>query len=143
MALSPEVWGPHFWFVLNTMAITYPQFPNDATTKKYYDFLHNLPLFLPDEKIGDDFSKMLDDFPPTPYLSSRLSFMKWIHFIHNRMNTKLGKNHIDFYKSLEQYYAHYKPKDLLKKEEIEQRLKYIHISVMVVLVIILFYIYNK
>ena len=89
------------------------------------------------------FQKMLDGFPPTPYLSSRLSFMKWIHFIHNRMNTKLGKRHIDFYKSLEQYYAHYKPKDLLKREKIEQRRKYIHISVMVILVIILFYIYNK
>ena len=143
MTLSPKVWGPHFWFVLNTMAITYPKYPNDVTIKKYYDFLHNLPLFLPNNKIGDHFSKMLDEFPPTPYLSSRLSFMKWVHFIHNRVNSLLKKPHIDFYKSLEQYYAHYKPKELVLKEEFERRKKYIHIGITSVLIVILFYIYNK
>ena len=142
MSLSPEVWGPHFWFVLHTMAITYPKYPNDVTVKKYYEFLHNLPLFLPNETIGNKFSKLLDDFPPTAYLSSRLSFMKWVHFIHNRINTILGKPHIGFYKSLEKYYTHYKPKELRCKEEQEKRRKYIHISVAAALIILLLYTYS-
>ena len=43
MSLDPKIWGPHYWFVLHTIALTYPLTPNDTTKKKYYDFFHNLP----------------------------------------------------------------------------------------------------
>jgi hypothetical protein len=32
-ALDPAVWGPHYWFVLFSMALTYPERPNDVTIK--------------------------------------------------------------------------------------------------------------
>lgn len=143
MPLSAEVWGPHYWFVLYTMAVSYPKFPNDVTIKKYYDFLQNLPLFIPNEKMGNQFIKILDQFPPTPYLSSRLSFMKWVNFIHNRINTKIGKPNLDFYKSLEKYYAHYKPKELVLEEELKKRKKYLQIGISITLIALLVYIYNK
>ena len=85
MTLHPSVWGPHYWFTLHTIAIAYPQYPNEVTKKKYYDFIQNLPLFIPIENIGNTFSKMLDKYPVTPYLDSRDSFMKWVHFIHNKI----------------------------------------------------------
>ena len=56
MALDPKVWGPHYWFVLHTIALTYPITPNDVCKKKYYDFIHNLPLFLPIGQIGNTLS---------------------------------------------------------------------------------------
>ena len=31
----PEIWGPHYWFFLNTVAMTYPNFPNKVTKKKW------------------------------------------------------------------------------------------------------------
>ena len=34
MALDAKVWGPHFWFTLHTIAITYPSHPNDTVKKK-------------------------------------------------------------------------------------------------------------
>ena len=34
MALAPEVWAPHYWFVLMTIALSYPLNPNDVTKKK-------------------------------------------------------------------------------------------------------------
>ena len=34
MVLNPKVWGPHYWFVLHTIANTYPLSPNDVTKKK-------------------------------------------------------------------------------------------------------------
>ena len=37
--LDPDIWGPHFWFVLHTMAMTYPHHPNAVTKKKYYEFI--------------------------------------------------------------------------------------------------------
>ena len=45
MALNPKVWRPHYWFVLHTIALTYPLHPNETIKKKYYDFINNfLPL---------------------------------------------------------------------------------------------------
>ena len=99
MELDPTVWGPHYWFVLFSIAVSYSNNPNDVIKKKYYDFFHNLPLFIPHIEIGDDFSKLLDKYPVTPYLDSRDSLMKWVNFIHNRVNIKLGKNELMFVSS--------------------------------------------
>ena len=70
MFLSSTVWGPHYWFVLQTIAMSYPKYPNDICKKKYYNFIQNLPVFIPNKKIGNAFAKMLNEFPISPYLSS-------------------------------------------------------------------------
>ena len=57
MTLDPKIWGPHYWFVLHTIALSYPIKPNETIRKKFYDFYQNLPLFLPIEEIGNNFSK--------------------------------------------------------------------------------------
>ena len=56
--LDPEIWGPHFWFFINTLALNYPNNPNDVTIKKYYEFVQNLPLFIPVEEIANDFDNL-------------------------------------------------------------------------------------
>ena len=56
---DPIVWGPHFWFILMTMAVSYPLKANDVTQKKYYDFITNLPLFIPHPQIGNKFSSLI------------------------------------------------------------------------------------
>ena len=45
--LDPKIWGPHYWFFLHTIAVTYPHNPNSVTKKKYYDLIQNLHIFLP------------------------------------------------------------------------------------------------
>ena len=90
-SFSPDVWGPHYWFFLHTIAHCYPEHPNEVTKRKYYDLIQNMPLFIPNESIGNDFSKMLDNYPLTPYLENRDSFIRWMHFIHNRVNLSLDK----------------------------------------------------
>jgi hypothetical protein len=124
MTLNPEVWGPHYWFVLHTIAITYPEHPNDVTKKKYYDFLHNMPLFLPVKEIGNGFSKMLDKYPVTPYLDSQASFVKWVHFIHNKYNVALEKPEMTMDEAIFKYYELYKPKAVKEEEERKRREKY-------------------
>jgi Erv1 / Alr family len=105
----PEVWGPHFWFVIHTVAHSYPAYANDVTKRKYYDFIHNLPLFIPDEKIGNKFGQLLDRYPVTPYLDKRESFIRWTNFIHNKINLHLGKEEMSLYDATKSYYAKYKP----------------------------------
>ena len=120
MELDPTVWGPHYWFVLFSIAVSYSDNPNDVIKKKYYDFFHNLPLFIPHRQIGDDFSKLLDDYPVTPYLDSKDSLMKWVNFIHNKVNIKLEKNEITLSEAVNEYYKNYLPQDI-KKEATRKR----------------------
>ena len=135
--LNPIIWCPHYWFVIYTIALSYPNNSNDSTKKKYYDFITNLPLFLPISDIGNVFSKFLDAYPVTPYLDSRESFIKWVHFIHNKINVYLGKPEITYYDAMNKYYEHYKIKELKKYEESRNKQKYIFGSLVVLLILVI------
>ena len=143
MALNPEVWGPFYWFVLHTIALTYPANPNEVIKKKYYDFIHNLPLFLPVSTIGNQFSVLLDKFPVTPYLDSQPSFVKWMHFIHNKINETLNKPEITMEDAMVKYYEHYKPKIVKDNEEKRRREKYVFLGIIAICIIISIYFYKK
>ena len=94
MNLDPDIWGPHYWFFLHTLAYSYPATPNAITKRKYYDCIHNLPLFIPHDEIGNKFSRLLDKYPVTPYLDKRESFLRWVNFIHNKVNYNQGKEEV-------------------------------------------------
>ena len=143
MGLNHNVWLPHLKFTLQTIAVTYPKNPNDVSIKKYYDFIQNLPVFIPMDPIGKNFLELLDKYPVTPYLSSRMSFMKWIHFIFNKINKQLKKKEVGFYEDLENYYEEYKPKEMKNKEIVKTRKKYIEGGIFVLLVLTIIYFYRK
>jgi hypothetical protein len=141
--LDPSVWGPHYWFFLHTIAMTYPHTPNDVTKKKYYELIQNLPLFIPVEGMGSEFSKLLDQYPVTPYLDSRDAFCRWMHFIHNKINEKLEKPKISMNEFYIKYYEEYKPKDIKMKEYYRWREKIIYILVLLGVTGLTMYLYNK
>lgn len=105
---NPAVWGPPFWFVLHTICIHYPDHPNAVTKKKYYELFQNLPLFLPVESMGNKFAALLDEFPVSSYLDSKESLVKWMHFIHNKINQQLEKPTISLNEFYQQYYDKFK-----------------------------------
>uniref|UniRef100_A0A6C0JRC1 thiol oxidase n=1 Tax=viral metagenome TaxID=1070528 RepID=A0A6C0JRC1_9ZZZZ len=140
MQFDANVWGPHYWFFLHTVAESYPMNPNDVTKRKYYDLITNMPLFIPDSDIGDKFSRLLDKYPVSPYLDNRDSFVRWVHFIHNKINIKLGKEELSLPMSLEKYRQEYKPKPIYLSERINMRKHYIH-AVLILTLLFLIYIY--
>ena len=116
---DPKIWGPHYWFFLHTISYNYPETPNATTKRKYYDLIQNMPLFIPNEELGNKFSKILDKYPVSPYLDSRDSFSRWVHFIHNKINVSIGKKEKSFISSLEKYKNNYKPKQMQFFDNIE------------------------
>jgi len=140
MRFDANIWGPHYWFFLHTIAESYPIHPNDITKRKYYDLITNMPLFIPDSEIGDKFSKMIDKYPVSPYLDNRDSFVRWVHFIHNKVNNLLGKKELSLPISLERYRAEYKPKPIILSEKINIKKHYIH-AILILLLLFLIYIY--
>jgi hypothetical protein len=102
-SISSTVWGPKFWFLIHCAAYNFPDLPNPIIKRKYYDLIQNMPLFIPDMDMADNFSTLLDKYPVSPYLCNRDSFMRWAHFIHNKVNRQLGKEEISLYTSLDNF----------------------------------------
>tara|TARA_A100001015_G_C14859376_1_gene659707 strand:- start:302 stop:742 length:441 start_codon:yes stop_codon:yes gene_type:complete len=142
MIYFPDVWGPHYWFFLHTISLTYPINPNKIIKKKYYDLIMNFPLFIPIDAIGNSFSKLLDKYPIQPYLDSRESFIKWVHFIHNQINIDLDKPTMEYQQFLTNYYDLYKPKPIINQDYKKFKLKLINIIIILLLLIICIYLYK-
>ena len=141
--LDPKVWGPHYWFFLHTLAMTYPNHPNAVTKKKYYEFIQNLPLFLPVEQISGEFSKLIDKYPITPYLDNRDSFVRWMHFIHNKINEKLEKPQISLNEFFIKYYDEYKSQDEKLSQYYNIREKVIYLVIILGISGAIYYLYDK
>jgi len=141
--LDPKIWGPHYWFFLHTIAMSYPIHPNAVTKRKYYDFVQNIPLFIPVESMAGEFSKLLDQYPVQPYLDNKESFIRWMWFIHNKINIKLEKPQIslnDFYVN---YYEEYKPINEKMSEYYKIRGKLIYSSIIISIFGGIYYLYDK
>jgi hypothetical protein len=141
--LDPKVWGPHYWFFLHTLAMTYPHHPNTVTKKKYYEFIQNLPLFLPVEEISGEFSKLIDKYPIAPYLDNRDSFVRWMHFIHNKINEKLEKPQLSLNDFFVKYYDEYKSHDEKLGEYYKMRQKVIYLAIVMGVLGAIYYLYDK
>ena len=143
MTLDPKIWGPHYWFVLHTIALSYPIKPTETIRKKFYDFYQNLPLFLPIEEIGNNFSKFLDKYPVTPYLESRQSLVRWTHFIHNKINKALNMSTLTMEQAMSSYYESYKPREVKDLEQRKRREKYVFAGFVVLIIAAAAYLYRK
>ena len=141
--LDPKIWGPHYWFFLHTLSMTYPKHPNSITKKKYYEFIQNLPLFIPVEQISGEFSKLLDKYPIAPYLDNRESFVRWMHFIHNKINEKLEKPKISLNDFFIKYYNEYKPKHEKNIYFHKIKEKIIYFSLIIIITSTIYYLYDK
>ena len=78
----------------------------------------------------------MDKYPVSPYLDNRESFIRWVVFIHNKVNYMLGKEEISFSAALENYLAEYRPKPVYLSDKINVR-KYWIFSVFIIICFIL------
>jgi hypothetical protein len=142
MKFDANTWGPHYWFFLHTIAEFYPLTPNEVTIKKHYELITNMPLFIPDEQMGNKFSEILDKYPVSPYLDNRDSFVRWMHFIHNKYNHMLGKEEVSLAKSLDMYREQYKPQKVSFMDNIRLKSRYIHFAFIIVLIMMIYLYYS-
>ena len=143
LKLDAKIWGPHYWFVLMTVAVNYPDHVNDVTRKKYYDFVQNFSMLIPDPEMSSEFDRMLGKYPVTPYLDSRDSFIRWVHFIHNRYNVLLMKDEVSLHDALERYYLHYRPRSVQIMEELKYREKLVYLLLLAGLGYAAYYYHNR
>lgn len=138
MDFDPNIWGPHYWFFLFTIAMSYPTRVNSVTKRKYYDFIQNLPLFIPNPSIGNKFSSLLDKYPVSPYLDNRESFVRWVFFIHNKVNVMLNKPEISFEEALRRYQELYMPTHLSVFEKYKTKENIVNLTIIILIIFIIF-----
>lgn len=141
--LDPEIWGPNYWFFIHCTAMSYPNFPNSVTKKKFYEFFQNLPLFIPVEDMAAKFTRILDEFPVQPYLDNRESLIKWTWFIHNKINKELEKPQItldEFYKT---FYEKFKSKPQKIADYYKWKGKLIYGGSLLGIGLLIYYLYDK
>lgn len=129
-----EIWWKHYWYVIHSVAIIYPEYPNEQMKKKYYDFFYNLPLFLPNDKLKYEFADMLEHLPITPYLISRNKLIEWTHLIHNRMNVKMGKKQISFQQFISEFMQYNKPLPIKRQNFIRENNGWISFAIICFLI---------
>ena len=143
MKLDSKIWGPHYWFFLHTAAMSYPVTPNDTVKKKFYDFIQNFPLFIPDPKISASFTTILDTYPVSPYLDSKDSFVRWTHFIHNKINKKLEKDVISLEKFYTEYYKQYETTSEKQIQYVKTKKHVAYAVIVLILITVIYLVHNK
>jgi hypothetical protein len=138
----PEVWGPHYWFFLMTVALTYPDHATAVSRRKYYDLIQNMPIFIPNSEISKNFSELLNHYPVTPYLDNRDSFVHWVVFIHNKVNEQLGKRVITIDEAMDQYFRQMVPPTIFHANNKEVRKYAVYTSIIVLLAIVVYFLYK-
>lgn len=90
--MNPDIWGPHAWFFLYSVALAYPENPTDKDKKNYYNFYMSIMDILPCLKCRIHYTEHLQKYPLTDeILSSKLKLFKWVHTIHNEVKESQGK----------------------------------------------------
>ena len=103
------VWGPPLWHILHIMSFNYPPKPTEKDKQKYYNFLISLRDVLPCVYCRNNFFDNLSDCDfREEVFASRDSFSRFIHRLHNQVNTMLGKPCTDSFEDVRQMYEYFR-----------------------------------
>jgi hypothetical protein len=114
-----------------------------VTRRKYYDLIQNMPIFIPNVEMGNRFSRLLDQYPVTPYLDKRESFIRWTVFIHNKVNIIIGKPEMTLEEAIASYEAAYVPAelDMYGDTAIHKNVVYVYSAIILALLLVAYMVY--
>ena len=103
MNFSPEVWGPHFWYTLHTISFSYPEHPTSTDMRRYREFYELFAHLLPCDSCRLHYKSMMSQYPIDGHLNDRDSLSRWVVFLHNQVNKRLGRKYMPYEDVVELY----------------------------------------
>lgn len=88
---TPKIWGPHFWFVMRTVAYNYPDNPSVADKNHVRTFFTNMEHILPCENCSQGYSQNLSKHPLENALVNRSTLMAWVETIYKETENKISQ----------------------------------------------------
>jgi len=105
--MNPQIWGPHAWFFLHTITLSYPENPSETDKKQMYDFFMSLSNILPCLNCMRHFKNHMNKYPITPFLDNRKLLVSWLVMLHNMVNVSTKKPTMTVDEVMELYKRHY------------------------------------
>lgn len=95
MSIESSVWGPHFWYVLHSIAITYPDKPSKAAMIALIDMMTGMSALIPCPICKEHFIKIVksgiggEGIPKLSDVATcRYDFFRWVYDVHDFVNRK-------------------------------------------------------
>ena len=85
---------------------------------------------------------MLDKYPVSPYLENKDSFIRWVIFIHNKINYIVGKEEISIFKAIDCYNDQYRPVTIINYEKTNFRKRIIYVLYILLFLILIYFFYK-
>lgn len=102
--LKPDVWGPHGWFFLDSIVLSYPEKPSAPDRSRFKSFFRALAHVLPCERCRVHFRRHVkDDAAIDRALGSRTALSVWLLEARNKIRQRNKQTPIEF-KSWQAYY---------------------------------------
>jgi len=105
--MQTRVWGPAGWLFLHSIAQNYPWKPTIEQKEWYYNFFKLVGNVLPCKYCRESYQEFITQ--PGTLLSintmkNRMSVVKWLYHVHNKVNKKLGiKNNFTLQETINKY----------------------------------------
>lgn len=88
---DPRYWGAKFWFVLHTSAEFYPEYPSPDDMSSAKNLIMSYRNLMPCPSCRTHFAQLLQKHPVDNNLNGRESLMRYVNFLHNEVNRRVGK----------------------------------------------------
>jgi len=119
MSLNPKVWGPHAWFIMYSVAFTYPNNPTNSDMDNVRNFYLSFGKVLPCMNCREHFAQNLIKYPlNNTVLNSPENLINWVINFNNEVNKITGNKKIITYDNIIKHYN----KEYSEEPQINKRL---------------------
>lgn len=132
--MKPDIWGPHAWIFLHSIALDYPETPTELEKMNMKNFINSMGEVLPCKKCRLNFKKHLQTYPLTESIfNNKQNLIKWFIDIHNSVNEMTFKNKLSYEEAL---------KNILNKYDKNNNMMIIILLLAIVIITIIVILFN-
>jgi len=106
--MNSNVWGPHAWIFIHSVALNYPSKPTEKDKINYKNFFVSLQHVLPCVVCQNNYKTHLEEIQIDNYLNNRKDLFMFTVLLHNAVNKINNKPTINLQDALEQLDKVYK-----------------------------------
>lgn len=137
MNLEPSIWGPHAWFIMYSIAFSYPTPASYKKKNNIKQFYLSLGENLPCDKCKNNFKIHLQKYPlDNNVLNSRANLIQWVVNIENEVKKSTGKKPVDINDIINKYQKIYSDKP-------QQTNNKYTIYIIIIIVLLIIYMFLK
>jgi len=100
---EPSQFGPHYWYMLHSMALNYPVNPTMFAKQKMKAFIEAIPFLLPCKNCTEHAKEFMAQADINKALQGKKELFTFFWNFHNLVNKRLGKQEMSFENALNMY----------------------------------------